>query len=172
MCTEWSSPNANFGAWSISSLSFPVLFELPSKASQNITYLKIQERKKEKSVAVLVKAAKPTKQRLNPVAPSHVPVLTHYCLLFSPVMSETPMLPASLMLLNTAHEYLGRRSWCCNSDGALLRFYVSAAGTRLAFPCNGADCAALTYYVDLTTESRQKVWTWCPVHLRLRRLWT
>uniref|UniRef100_A0A2K5EIR4 Calcineurin-binding protein cabin-1 n=1 Tax=Aotus nancymaae TaxID=37293 RepID=A0A2K5EIR4_AOTNA len=39
-------------------------------------------------------------------------------------MSETPMLPSSLMLLNTAHEYLGRRSWCCNSDGALLRFYV------------------------------------------------
>lgn len=40
-------------------------------------------------------------------------------------LSETPMLPSSLMLLNTAHEYLGRRSWCCNSDGALLRFYVS-----------------------------------------------
>nr|XP_003478007.2 calcineurin-binding protein cabin-1 [Cavia porcellus] len=39
-------------------------------------------------------------------------------------MSEAPMLPSSLMLLNTAHEYLGRRSWCCNSDGALLRFYV------------------------------------------------
>jgi hypothetical protein len=36
-----------------------------------------------------------------------------------------PMLPSSLMLLNTAHEYLGRRSWCCNSDGAMLRFYVS-----------------------------------------------
>ncbi|KAL0979452.1 hypothetical protein UPYG_G00185250 [Umbra pygmaea] len=36
----------------------------------------------------------------------------------------TPMLPSSLMLLNTAHEYLGRRSWCCNSDGALLKFYV------------------------------------------------
>ncbi|XP_066465750.1 calcineurin-binding protein cabin-1 isoform X2 [Tiliqua scincoides] len=37
---------------------------------------------------------------------------------------DTPMLPSSLMLLNTAHEYLGRRSWCCNSDGALLKFYV------------------------------------------------
>ncbi|XP_048100063.1 calcineurin-binding protein cabin-1 isoform X8 [Alosa alosa] len=37
---------------------------------------------------------------------------------------ETPMLPSSLMLLNTAHEYLGRRSWCCNSNGALLKFYV------------------------------------------------
>ena len=40
------------------------------------------------------------------------------------------MLPSSLMLLNTAHEYLGRRAWCCNSDGALLRFYVSAAPAR------------------------------------------
>eukprot|EP00064_Thunnus_orientalis_P009324 superscaffoldBa00001176_g9347 len=39
--------------------------------------------------------------------------------------SETPMLPSSLMLLNTAHEYLGRRSLCCNSDGALLKFYVA-----------------------------------------------
>ncbi|XP_032085833.1 calcineurin-binding protein cabin-1 isoform X7 [Thamnophis elegans] len=41
----------------------------------------------------------------------------------SPIQ-DTPMLPPSLMLLNTAHEYLGRRSWCCNSDGALLKFYV------------------------------------------------
>ncbi|KAB1255590.1 Calcineurin-binding protein cabin-1, partial [Camelus dromedarius] len=40
------------------------------------------------------------------------------------VMAEAPVLPSSLMLLNTAHEYLGRRSWCCNSDGALLRFYL------------------------------------------------
>lgn len=39
--------------------------------------------------------------------------------------SDTPMLPSSLMLLNTAHEYLGRRSLCCNSEGALLKFYVS-----------------------------------------------
>lgn len=35
------------------------------------------------------------------------------------------MLPSSLMLLNTAHEYLGRRSLCCYSEGALLKFYVS-----------------------------------------------
>uniref|UniRef100_A0A673YLN3 Calcineurin binding protein 1 n=1 Tax=Salmo trutta TaxID=8032 RepID=A0A673YLN3_SALTR len=41
--------------------------------------------------------------------------------------SNTPMLPSSLMLLNTAHEYLGRRSWCCKSDGALLKFYVTEA---------------------------------------------
>ncbi|KAM3610377.1 uncharacterized protein V6R79_003088 [Siganus canaliculatus] len=38
--------------------------------------------------------------------------------------SDTPMLPSSLMLLNKAHEYLGRRSMCCNSGGALLKFYV------------------------------------------------
>uniref|UniRef100_A0A669F7J6 Calcineurin-binding protein cabin-1 n=1 Tax=Oreochromis niloticus TaxID=8128 RepID=A0A669F7J6_ORENI len=37
---------------------------------------------------------------------------------------DTPMLPSSLMLLNTAHEYLGRRSLCCSSDGALLKFFV------------------------------------------------
>ncbi|XP_031204422.1 calcineurin-binding protein cabin-1 isoform X3 [Mastomys coucha] len=47
-------------------------------------------------------------------------------------MSEMPMLPSSLMLLNTAHEYLGRRSWCCNSDGALLRFYVQVLQKELA----------------------------------------
>ncbi|XP_058387922.1 calcineurin-binding protein cabin-1 isoform X2 [Diceros bicornis minor] len=47
-------------------------------------------------------------------------------------MAETPMLPSSLMLLNTAHEYLGRRSWCCNSDGALLRFYVRVLQKELA----------------------------------------
>ncbi|KAH0518081.1 Calcineurin-binding protein cabin-1 [Microtus ochrogaster] len=46
-------------------------------------------------------------------------------------MSEMPMLPSSLMLLNTAHEYLGRRSWCCNSDGALLRFYVQVLQKEL-----------------------------------------
>ncbi|XP_029778421.1 calcineurin-binding protein cabin-1 isoform X3 [Suricata suricatta] len=48
------------------------------------------------------------------------------------VTAETPMLPSSLMLLNTAHEYLGRRSWCCNSDGALLRFYVRVLQKELA----------------------------------------
>ncbi|KAG7480660.1 hypothetical protein MATL_G00058640 [Megalops atlanticus] len=45
---------------------------------------------------------------------------------------DTPMLPSSLMLLNTAHEYLGRRSWCCNSDGALLKFYVRVLQKELA----------------------------------------
>ncbi|XP_030074198.1 calcineurin-binding protein cabin-1 isoform X1 [Microcaecilia unicolor] len=45
---------------------------------------------------------------------------------------DTPMLPSSLMLLNTAHEYLGRRSWCCNSEGALLKFYVRVLQKELA----------------------------------------
>uniref|UniRef100_A0A3B3QJI8 Calcineurin binding protein 1 n=1 Tax=Paramormyrops kingsleyae TaxID=1676925 RepID=A0A3B3QJI8_9TELE len=45
---------------------------------------------------------------------------------------DRPMLPSSLMLLNTAHEYLGRRSWCCNSDGALLKFYVRVLQKELA----------------------------------------
>ncbi|EMP32143.1 Calcineurin-binding protein cabin-1, partial [Chelonia mydas] len=48
------------------------------------------------------------------------------------VSPDTPMLPPSLMLLNTAHEYLGRRSWCCNSDGALLKFYVWVLQKELA----------------------------------------
>ncbi|XP_027133185.1 calcineurin-binding protein cabin-1 isoform X1 [Larimichthys crocea] len=46
--------------------------------------------------------------------------------------SDTPMLPSSLMLLNTAHEYLGRRSLCCNSDGALLKFFVQVLEKELA----------------------------------------
>uniref|UniRef100_A0A673CJB0 Calcineurin-binding protein cabin-1 n=1 Tax=Sphaeramia orbicularis TaxID=375764 RepID=A0A673CJB0_9TELE len=46
--------------------------------------------------------------------------------------SDTPMLPSSLMLLNTAHEYLGRRAMCCNSDGALLKFFVRVLEKELA----------------------------------------
>ncbi|XP_028312506.1 calcineurin-binding protein cabin-1 isoform X2 [Gouania willdenowi] len=38
--------------------------------------------------------------------------------------SDTTTLPSSLILLNTAHEYLGRRSLCCISNGALLKFFV------------------------------------------------
>uniref|UniRef100_T1JBG2 Uncharacterized protein n=1 Tax=Strigamia maritima TaxID=126957 RepID=T1JBG2_STRMM len=34
-----------------------------------------------------------------------------------------PGVPASLMLLYNAHDFLGRRSWCCNSDGSLLLQY-------------------------------------------------
>jgi len=78
--------------------------------------------------------------------------------------SDTPMLPSSLMLLNTAHEYLGRRSLCCNSDGALLKFYVSLS--QLAYLpflnsnivlvmhfciCVGVtNCIYVQYYMSLT----------------------
>ncbi|KAJ8299281.1 hypothetical protein KUTeg_023341, partial [Tegillarca granosa] len=33
-------------------------------------------------------------------------------------------IPSSLMLLNIAHDYLGRLCWCTKSDGALLLFFV------------------------------------------------
>uniref|UniRef100_UPI0037E77329 calcineurin-binding protein cabin-1 n=1 Tax=Semicossyphus pulcher TaxID=241346 RepID=UPI0037E77329 len=46
--------------------------------------------------------------------------------------SDTPMLPSSLMLLNTAHEYLGRRSMCCYSNGAILKFYVNVLEKEFA----------------------------------------
>ncbi|XP_069562778.1 calcineurin-binding protein cabin-1 isoform X2 [Brachyistius frenatus] len=50
--------------------------------------------------------------------------------------SDTPMLPSSLMLLNTAHEYLGRRSLCCSSDGALLKFFVQVLEKEFAASAN------------------------------------
>ncbi|XP_061133994.1 calcineurin-binding protein cabin-1 isoform X2 [Syngnathus typhle] len=46
--------------------------------------------------------------------------------------SDTPMLPSSLMLLKTAHEYLGRRSMCCCSDGSLLKFFVGVLEKEFA----------------------------------------
>nr|ADK74348.1 calcineurin binding protein 1 [Danio rerio] len=48
------------------------------------------------------------------------------------VEDDTPLLPSSLMLLNTAHECLGRRSWCCNSDGALLKFFMRVLREKLS----------------------------------------
>uniref|UniRef100_A0A3B4BMY8 Uncharacterized protein n=1 Tax=Periophthalmus magnuspinnatus TaxID=409849 RepID=A0A3B4BMY8_9GOBI len=48
------------------------------------------------------------------------------------LFTNTPMLPSSLMLLNTAHEYLGRRSMCCNSNGALLKFFVGVLEKEFA----------------------------------------
>uniref|UniRef100_A0A3Q2QJH7 Calcineurin binding protein 1 n=1 Tax=Fundulus heteroclitus TaxID=8078 RepID=A0A3Q2QJH7_FUNHE len=55
------------------------------------------------------------------------------CLIFSDE-PETPMLPSSLMLLSTAHEYLGRRSLCCSSDGALLKFFIRVLEKEFAAP--------------------------------------
>uniref|UniRef100_A0A3B4CTL0 Calcineurin-binding protein cabin-1 n=1 Tax=Pygocentrus nattereri TaxID=42514 RepID=A0A3B4CTL0_PYGNA len=62
---------------------------------------------------------------------------------------DTPLLPSSLMLLNTAHEYLGRRSWCCNSDGALLKFFVQVLKQKLA------KGEALPYKEELETALEQ-----------------
>ncbi|MED6275185.1 Calcineurin-binding protein cabin-1, partial [Characodon lateralis] len=49
---------------------------------------------------------------------------------------ETPMLPSSLMLLSTAHEYLGRRSLCCSSDGAFLKFFIRILEKEFAASTN------------------------------------
>uniref|UniRef100_A0A671TDN7 Calcineurin-binding protein cabin-1-like n=1 Tax=Sinocyclocheilus anshuiensis TaxID=1608454 RepID=A0A671TDN7_9TELE len=62
---------------------------------------------------------------------------------------DTPLLPSSLMLLNTAHEYLGRRSWCCNSDGTLLKFFVRVLREKLTGHEN------LPYKEDLETALEQ-----------------
>ncbi|XP_067269100.1 calcineurin-binding protein cabin-1 isoform X2 [Pseudorasbora parva] len=62
---------------------------------------------------------------------------------------DTPLLPSSLMLLNTAHEYLGRRSWCCNSDGTLLKFFVRVLREKLS----GQE--KLPYKEDLETALEQ-----------------
>ncbi|XP_051510129.1 calcineurin-binding protein cabin-1 isoform X1 [Myxocyprinus asiaticus] len=62
---------------------------------------------------------------------------------------DTPLLPSSLMLLNTAHEYLGRRSWCCNSDGTLLKFFVRVLKQKLSGGEN------LPYKEDLETALEQ-----------------
>ncbi|XP_071956873.1 uncharacterized protein [Antedon mediterranea] len=45
--------------------------------------------------------------------------------------SIQPCLPSSLMLLLTAHECLGRRSWCCNDKGALLKLQISVLEEEL-----------------------------------------
>uniref|UniRef100_A0A8B9KC98 Calcineurin binding protein 1 n=1 Tax=Astyanax mexicanus TaxID=7994 RepID=A0A8B9KC98_ASTMX len=65
------------------------------------------------------------------------------------VDDDTPLLPYSLMLLNTAHEYLGRRSWCCNSDGALLKFFVRMLRQKLA------EGETLPYKEELETALEQ-----------------
>ncbi|XP_056628426.1 calcineurin-binding protein cabin-1 isoform X3 [Triplophysa dalaica] len=62
---------------------------------------------------------------------------------------DTPLLPSSLMLLKTAHECLGRRSWCCNSDGSLLKFFVCVLKEKLSGKEN------LPYKEDLETALEQ-----------------
>lgn len=81
-----------------------------------------------------------------------VPVMAVVTLRVSlPDDSDTPMLPSSLMLLNTAHEYLGRRSLCCSSDGALLKFYVSLWDSFLKH-FEGAICTIRALFLFKTFE--------------------
>uniref|UniRef100_A0A671KMI7 Calcineurin-binding protein cabin-1 n=1 Tax=Sinocyclocheilus anshuiensis TaxID=1608454 RepID=A0A671KMI7_9TELE len=75
--------------------------------------------------------------------------MLQHCVCLCSVEDDTPLLPSSLMLLNTAHEYLGRRSWCCNSDGALLKFFVRVLRERLSGHEN------LPYKEDLETALEQ-----------------
>ncbi|XP_062855378.1 calcineurin-binding protein cabin-1 [Trichomycterus rosablanca] len=62
---------------------------------------------------------------------------------------DTPLMPASLTLLKTAHEYLGRRSWCCNSDGAILKFFVQVLKQKLP------EANGLPYKEELETALEQ-----------------
>ncbi|KAM9474722.1 calcineurin-binding protein cabin-1 isoform 3-T4 [Clarias gariepinus] len=62
---------------------------------------------------------------------------------------DNPLLPSSLALLNTAHESLGRRSWCCNSDGALLKFFVRILQQKLP------EANSLPYKEDLEMALEQ-----------------
>nr|XP_054757189.1 calcineurin-binding protein cabin-1-like [Lytechinus pictus] len=45
--------------------------------------------------------------------------------------SSVPMISSSLMLLENAHDYLGRQSWCCNCEGALLKLYIRVLSREL-----------------------------------------
>ena len=44
----------------------------------------------------------------------------------SGISEESPLMSSSIMLLNSAHQMLGRRACCTDSNGALLKFYVSS----------------------------------------------
>lgn len=47
---------------------------------------------------------------------------------------EEEDIPASLMLLFTAHEFLGRRSWCCINEAKLLLFAMNVTIPKLKSP--------------------------------------
>uniref|UniRef100_S4RUA1 Calcineurin binding protein 1 n=1 Tax=Petromyzon marinus TaxID=7757 RepID=S4RUA1_PETMA len=55
------------------------------------------------------------------------------------VLLVPEMLPSSVMLLNTAHEMLGRRSACTIADGALLKFYTAVPVFRQDVAENGQN---------------------------------
>lgn len=58
--------------------------------------------------------------------------------------------PASLMILFTAHNYLGKRSWCTNNDGYLLYFTLNAVIPRLRSP-------ALSTAVEVVSQCLEQV---------------
>lgn len=47
---------------------------------------------------------------------------------------EGDEIPSSIMILFTGHDYLGRKSWCCNSDCQLLYFTLDTVIPRLRAP--------------------------------------
>ncbi|OWF49710.1 Calcineurin-binding protein cabin-1 [Mizuhopecten yessoensis] len=56
----------------------------------------------------------------------------------TPEAGQTDLLdgmPSYLMLLNIAHEYLARHSWCTKSNGSLLLFYLDVAQEFLTGSC-------------------------------------
>lgn len=60
-------------------------------------------------------------------------------------------MPSSLMLFFTAHEHLGRRSWCTTSDGVLLFLFVDVAMQELA----AKTAAANVFHEDLNNGIEQ-----------------
>lgn len=48
--------------------------------------------------------------------------------------SDKEDVPASLMILFTAHNYLGKKNWCTNNDNYLLYFTLNAVIPRLRSP--------------------------------------
>ncbi|XP_019641874.1 PREDICTED: calcineurin-binding protein cabin-1-like isoform X1 [Branchiostoma belcheri] len=65
---------------------------------------------------------------------------------------QQSMLPSSLMLLNTSHEYLGRRSWCCNSNGLLLKFYVTVLNAELKGLAEKSNAKSLKEHLEMSLE--------------------
>uniref|UniRef100_A0A8C4NFU0 Calcineurin binding protein 1 n=1 Tax=Eptatretus burgeri TaxID=7764 RepID=A0A8C4NFU0_EPTBU len=57
------------------------------------------------------------------------------------ISEESPLMSSSIMLLNSAHQMLGRRACCTDSNGALLKFYVRVLQEELA---NGSRNEGMT----------------------------
>lgn len=63
----------------------------------------------------------------------------------------TGAMPSSLMLFFTAHEHLGRRSWCTLSDGVLLYLFVDVVMQELS----KKSAIATAFYEDLNNGIEQ-----------------